>query len=151
MDRDDYRCILAIIAMFFIILTSPYTTPLILSFVAFLIYFWYLTIPVFIIGVILYRYYSNHYRLDRLAESFHTLGTQESYENLMGKGAFVDEKLSSEYKAWLIRDVSKKRPKTTQISTKTYILVIVIIASLAIFSILLFNLYSILFGFGAWY
>jgi hypothetical protein len=104
-----------------------------------------------IIGIILYRFYSNHYRLDRLAISFHTLGTQEKYENLMGKGAFVDNKFSRDYKAWLIRDVSKKRPKTTPISTKTYILVVIILASLVLFSFLLFNLYSILFSSGAWY
>ncbi len=146
LEKDEKRCYIIVCIFVLLVLTAAYYTPFLVSFVAFLTFYWYISVPVFITGLFFYKVFYNKRRLNHLAITFNNVDTQEDFERKSGQKAIVDHKLSKEYKAWLIRDVPKKEPKISPITRKTTLLILGIILALVFFSYILIRIYNLLLG-----
>jgi hypothetical protein len=151
LEKDEQRCYIVLCIFILLVLTAAYYAPFWVSFVAFLALNWYISIPIFVVGFFLYKFFSNKRRLNHLAITFNNLDTQADFERRTGQKAIIGSKFSKEYKAWLIKDVPKKEPKISPISHKTTLMIIGIILAFAFFSYILIRIYNLIFQFFPFY
>ncbi|MFX0058158.1 MAG: hypothetical protein ACFE85_16725 [Candidatus Hodarchaeota archaeon] len=110
-EREELRCCILIIGLVALIALSTVILPYIVSFIALLIYGWYLSIP----GMIGLGFLINYlFKKKQIRDAYRTINTppyQTKFEAETGKKALVDNKVTKEYKEWLVKIVKPSRPQ----------------------------------------
>ncbi len=110
-------------------------------FITFLMHFWYVSIPLFLISLITLRVFYRKRDYKKMYLSRDNKANQKDFESKTGKSAINDEKLSKPYISWLMKGIPKKFYKTEDNSFNDVFAVIIalIIILLAFFMILALN------------
>lgn len=110
-DREELRCCIFIIALIIILALSAVIIPYIVSFLAIAFYFWYIFIPAFIGLGFLINYLIKKKHIHDAYMTLNTPPYQNKFEHETGKKALEDNKITDEFRDWLIEKVKPTKTR----------------------------------------
>ncbi|MFX0034958.1 MAG: hypothetical protein ACFE9I_04870 [Candidatus Hermodarchaeota archaeon] len=110
-NKEDVKCFIFIAVMIFLIALATFYYYYVIRFVLFVVFYWYISIPIIVICFSSFDFISNRILIKKACDAVNTAEIQEYFKNSSGENPLKDGKPTKSYKKWLIQKIATPKYK----------------------------------------
>lgn len=110
-EREELKCCIFIIALIIILALAGVFMPYVVSFLAILFFYWYISVPAIVALGFLINYLVKRKYIRDAYLALNTPAYQNKFEHDTGKKALEDDEITDDFKEWLIEKVKPTKTR----------------------------------------